>query len=358
MRKRSGRDMDIQELLRYLAIIRKRGWLILLLVISTVGGILVIARSHEPVYEASLKFLFTTPPTAEVSVYNEFRQTSLRDEIPFAKANFIEILTSGVVIYDAIETLGADITVDEVAAGLTVEPVPDSEFVELSLQCRDPQLVAIMTNTLMDVALEYYGELRARPTTMSRIFISEQLALSLEEWETAEEDFTQFQIAIKIGDLNAAISTRQELLQSLALSRDTAWAEDDFQAVEKYEAIIAGYERELESSLGLRSQYTALQATANQARGIYELLLDRQTQAKLKENEIRNVGFVSMLGPARKPSSPVPFGFKLMLVGALVALVVGVSLAFGWEYLETQDIFETERERAATDRHSTQNGLP
>jgi uncharacterized protein involved in exopolysaccharide biosynthesis len=295
---------------------------------------------------------------AEVTVYNEFRQTSLRDEIPFAKANFIEILTSEVVIYDAIKILGADITVDELSAGLTVEPVPNSEFVELSLQCRDPQLVAIMANTLMDVALRFYGELRARPTTMSRIFISEQLTLSLEEWETAEENLTQFQIAIKIGDLDAAISTRQELLQSLAFTRDTAWAEDDLQVIKKYEALIAGYERELESSLGLRSQYTALQATANQARGIYELLLDRQTQAELKENEIRNVGFISILGPARKPSRPVSFSFTLMLAGALVALVVGVSLAFGWEYLETQDIFETERERTATDRHSTQQGLP
>ena len=115
---------------------------------------------------------------------------------------------------------------------------------------------------------------------------------------------------------------------------------------------------ELQNLLVLRPQYTALKAATSQARGTYDMLLDRQTQAKLKENEIENVGFISVLGPARKPSQPVPFSPKMALLGAAVSLVVGVLLAFGWEYLETQNVFETVADGVATDKHKSQKNLP
>ncbi|MBE9513738.1 MAG: hypothetical protein IMY83_01715, partial [Chloroflexi bacterium] len=288
--------MSIQELLDYVAILRKRWWLILLLVISTVGTILVISRSQKPLYEASLKFLFTTPPISEVSVYNEFRQVSVGQEIPAAKANFIEMLTSKVVIWDAIETLGADLTGDEVLARLTVEQSPVSGFVELSLQCEDPQLAADMTNALMDTALRYYGELRAKPTTMSRIFISEQLSLSREGWEKAEEKITQFQIEHNIGDLETEIDRQQSLIQSLTLVHDTDSAEGNMEAVARYETIMAQRKQELQNLLALRPRYTTLKTASDQVRGTHELLLARQTQAELKENEIMSVGFINVLG--------------------------------------------------------------
>ena len=348
----------MNELLDYLAIIRKRWWLILLLVISTVSTTLVISKNQKPVYEASLKFLFSTPPVAEVSVYNEFRQVSVGDQIPSAKANFIEILASEVVAWEAIETLGANITTGEVLAGLTVEPVLNSEFVELLLRCEDPQLAADMANALMDAALRYYGELRSRPTTMSRVFIAEQLSLSREAWEEAEERLTRFQIENRTGDLDIEVSAKQSLLRSLTLEHDAALAGGNMQVVARYATIIAERETELRDLLGFRSQHTALKAMANQARGTYELLLNRQTQAKLKENEIMNVGYISVLGPAHKPSKPVGFDLKLVLLGAVVSLVVGVVLSFGWEYLETQNVFETVGDRVATDKRKPQESPP
>ena len=349
--------MNIRELLDYLAILAKRWWLILLLVVSTVGTILVISRNQTAVYEASLKFLFSTPPMVEVTVYNEIRPASVGDEIPAAKVNFMEIIRSTTVVGDAIEALGADITTDEVLAGLTVEQELNSEFVTLSLQCEDPGLAAALTNAVMNAALRYYGELRSRPTTMSRVFIASQLGLNREAWEKAEEELTKFQIEHKIGELDTELSLQQSLLRSLTLEHDAALAGGNVQVAEKYRAIIAERELELQNLLVLRPQYTALKAATRRTRGIYDMLLDRQTQAELKENEIENVGFISVLGTARKPSQPVQFNPKIALLGAAVSLVVGVLLAFGWEYLETQNVFETVADEVATDKHKSQKNL-
>jgi len=350
--------MNIRELLDYLAILRKRWWLILLLVISTVGTILVISRSQKPRYEASLKFLFTTPPMAEVTVYDEIRRASVGEEIPSAKANFIEMLTSKVVICNAIETLGADITSDEVLARLTVEQSPNSGFVKLSLQCEDPQLAADVTNAVMDEALRQYGELRARPTTMSRVFIAEQLDLSRGVREKAEEGLARFQAEHKIDNLDTEISAKRSLLQSLTLAHDTALAEGDMQALAGYENIIAQREAELQNLLVLRPRYTEVKTRADQVRETHELLLNRQTQAELKENEIMNVGFISVLEPARKPSKPISSSLMLVLLGTVVSLAVGVLLSFGWEYLETRDVFETMGDQVATDKHRPQKSPP
>lgn len=343
--------MNMKEVLHYLAILKKRWWLILVLVAATVGTIVFTLLTQEPVYEASIKFLFSTPPVAEVTVYDEFRQPSVRDEIPFAKSNFIEVLTSKVVIWDAINALGANVNADQVSAGLTVEELANSEFVRLAVRQRDPQLAADMTNALMDAALKYYGELRARPTTMSSTFINEQLSLAQETWQKAEDELTRFQLQNQIGDLDTQIATEQSLIRSLILQQSIAVAENDTQGADKYSTIISQREETLQSMVGLRSQYTALKAAANQTRDTYELLLNRQTQAKLKENEILNVGFVSALGPATPPSSPVStFDLKLVLLGALMSLVVGILLAVGWEYLAVHRAMEKAQESEAVDR--------
>ena len=79
-----------------------------------------------------------------------------------------------------------------------------------------------------------------------------------------------------------------------------------------------------------------LAEAVRQADTLYNYLLDKETEAKLKENEALHLSFVQVLGPARPPSHPLPpINFKILALGAVISLILGVGLAFLWEYLET-----------------------
>jgi uncharacterized protein involved in exopolysaccharide biosynthesis len=104
-----------------------------------------------------------------------------------------------------------------------------------------------------------------------------------------------------------------------------------------YDQIIAERQRELQRLLDLSSEYDALGSTVDQAGATYSYLLDRETEAKLKENELSNVDFIRVI-PARERSHPLPrVNLKVILLGLVVSLVLGIMLAFLLEYLEVAE---------------------
>jgi succinoglycan biosynthesis transport protein ExoP len=342
--------METRAALRFFRVLKKRWWLILLLMLSTVCSIMVAFYTETPVYRSSLKFLFTSPPTAGLTIYSDFRTPDMRSEISYGRANFIEILGSTSTVWQAMQTLGIGLSVEDVV--VVVEPSEDSEIVRLIVEADDPQIAANMANALMDEALRTYGALLAKSTTMSHKFLSQQLDVAYAEWKQAQEKLVQFQIENGISDLQSALSSKQVLIRSLSLERDSAWVKGDLQAVAGYGEMIADREKELQDLIWLSSQYAELETDVKQAESVYKLLLSRETEAVLKENEILNVGFVSVLEPARPSSHPIPaFKPKIVLLGAVVSIAVGVFLAWGWEYLETQNVFDTLRGQQANEEH-------
>ena len=179
------------------------------------------------------------------------------------------------------------------------------------------------------------AELRARSATNSLIVISTQLGEARRELETAKHKLTQFQIENRMGNLDVAIQVGQGLIKSLVEARDHAIAAGDVDTAAAYDVIVADREADLLVLLRLDPAYTALDTDVSRFQSLYSLLLEKQTEAKFKENEARNAGFIQILEPARRPSGPSPFPTaKLLVAGAVVSVSVGVILALLLEYLE------------------------
>ena len=72
-----------------------------------------------------------------------------------------------------------------------------------------------------------------------------------------------------------------------------------------------------------------------------EVCKNRNTHfAELKENETRNVGYIQVVEPARKPVRPdSPFNAKIVVAGAVASLIVGVLLALVLEYVDRLRVF-------------------
>jgi uncharacterized protein involved in exopolysaccharide biosynthesis len=342
--------MDIKELITYFRVIKKRLWLIGLLMGATLGAVFIISYLSRPLYKATTSFQVTAPVPADVSLFNnEFRTSTARDELRYTKSNFLEVLRSEFVIRQVIEELQLDISPDKLLMEqILIEQDELSDFVKLTVTADSPKMANAIANTLMDKATHYFGELSARSFTANRESIQEQLQTRKEELDQAKAALIQFKIKNKIGSLGGLVDKQQSLIVDLKLSRDTALAEGDQPAVFAYDQIITARERELQDLILLTLDYDNLQDSVEKIDTTYSGLVDKETEAKLKENELLSAKFIRVI-PASEPTQPLPrINTTLTSVAAIVSLVVGILIAFLLESLDNLSVSTSKEDNVFT----------
>ena len=101
----------------------------------------------------------------------------------------------------------------------------------------------------------------------------------------------------------------------------------------RYDQMIAQRATEMSSLIGLHTEYDNLEAAVARANDAFTFLADKATEARLKENQGLDSGFLQIIEPARIPTDPTPSQTtRLALVGALLALLAGIVLAFVLEF--------------------------
>jgi uncharacterized protein involved in exopolysaccharide biosynthesis len=325
--------MSIQELVVYWKVITKRLWLIGLLMAVTLGAMIVISYLSKPMYTATISFQVSAPLPSEVTVFSEYRESSSRDEIIYTRRSFLAVLQSAFVHWQAIEELGLDMDADELAECMVIDVGENTEFFDLDVTLADPELAAAVANTLVDKTALYIGELSAGSITTNKEFIQEQLREVAVELEAAREALLQFQIENRTGSPSTFLGSPESLLTNLRLRRDQALAEGEDAVAASYDEIIAERERGLQELILVNSEYATLQAKVNRIGETYARLLDKETEAELKENEILSAKFVRVI-PARAPTHPLPrLKTSILFLGAVMSLALGIALAFLLEYL-------------------------
>jgi uncharacterized protein involved in exopolysaccharide biosynthesis len=140
-------------------------------------------------------------------------------------------------------------------------------------------------------------------------------------------------VSNNIGTLDGAIDAKISMVRSLELSHDEAVSRSDLASAEAYSALIRQRQGELQDLIRLSGVYTTLANHVVQLQETYDFLLEKRTEAQLKENQARNLDFVQVFGQARVPDSPEPrISLSILALSIAVASAVGVMLAFGWEY--------------------------
>ncbi|RME41920.1 MAG: hypothetical protein D6791_19010 [Chloroflexi bacterium] len=375
------------ELITAYRVVRRWWWLILSLVLVTAVAMGLRLQMAAPVYQGQVKLRFTIPQQEDVQLYDQYRSVSLRGEITIARNNFVEIMRSRVVrrrVADQLDLQGADARYD-----LDVQASRDSEFLYLTVHARTPKLAEEIANTHVSTAINYYGEVLAKPATAAKDFLEKQLQIAENEFESAEAALTRFQTENGIGALDDEltsynrliehlqlernrrmlegptsrdIQTTEKLLDQLKLERERAYAEADTDVMNRFDKAIDRYTKELEQLtedtsatahvdkliakrrkemerlVALGPTYNILHENVRQAREGYQLLLNKYTEAVLKENTARNAPFVQVIEPAVAATSaqPVPTRLRALLVVAVAgSLGLGILLAFVLEYLTT-----------------------
>jgi uncharacterized protein involved in exopolysaccharide biosynthesis len=326
--------MPPSDISLYGRVILKRAWLILLLVVVTAATVAGVSYTRPLVYRTTLRFQVTSSPPTDVTLYQTSRTTLSSDEIAKTRANFIELVTSLDVAWETVEALQLPMSGRELVNTLQVQESEDSDFVRLSVTTEDAQRSADIANTLIAVAVRRYGEMNARPLTLAGQFISDQLAETQAELDQARAELISFQSSHNLGTLDGTIDAKISMIRSLELSHDEAVSRGATAEAEAFSQLIRQRQGELQALIELSGLYTTLSTRVSQLQETYDFLLEKRTEARLKENQARNLDFVQVFGQARVPDSPEPrVSLSILALSIAVATALGVILAFFLEYV-------------------------
>lgn len=326
--------MTARDILLYFNVVKKRWWLIAILCAVTAATILFSFYNSPPVYQATVQFLVSAPPSGGVALYPSYRDPTLNEERAVTQSNFVEVLKSSTVAFRTLQELGSSVSLNQLLQNVTVEESRDSQLIQLTVQTGSPADSAALANEVVRTAVRYYGELRALSATNSREFIEQQLKIAQLDMQKAQKALIQFQIENKMGPLEPEIDSQQALIGSLRLRRDEAEAEGREEAMTVYERLIQDREAELQELVFRRIEYSNLAAEAGRAQTVYDLLVNKETESILKENEILSTDFVQIVEPAVVPKQAIqPFNATILILGLVVSLIAGVLLTLLLEYL-------------------------
>ena len=217
----------------------------------------------------------------------------------------------------------------------------------ISVRAADPETAALLANTVVEVGLQRYGELRAQPTANTRQFIERELEGVRAELEIAEAELMQFQIANKLTTLNGAVDNQYSLIRHLETQGDLARIGGDLAKAQALEKLLLEREAELQNMIGLSAEYNELFERVERVRNTHDFLLDRWSESRIKENQILEVGFIQVITPAQPPRRPVStIDGKLVVLGATASLLGGVLLTFLLEYIKHAGVFQSLRRRS------------
>ena len=334
--------METREMGLYLNVVRKWWWVIALLVGVTVGTMLAIAFLTEIQYEATVTVQVSAPPPQEVPLYSEFGRQALNDGIQQTRSSLNEFLLEGDVPYRTLEALPETLMNDnELRERITIDLPDNSQLMRISVRAADPETAALLANTVVELGLQRYGELQAQPTANTREFIERELEVARAELDATEAALMQFQINNRMGTLNRVIEKQYDLLRSLNLEYDLARVNGDLVKAQAIEKISFEREAELQDLIGLSAEYNELADSVERARNNFNFLLDRKTEAQIKENQLLDLGSVQIITAARPPRRPVAaIGNNIIVLGAVVSFLAGVLLTFLLEYLEISGAFK------------------
>lgn len=344
--------MNIREILSYWQIIRKWWWVIVLLFVTTVGTMFLISVISETRYESTVTVQVSAPPPQEVPLFSQFgRETGVSTAIEQTRRSFAEFLQAGDAAWRTLDALpDVNLAGIDLRERMMVELPDDSQLMRITVPYPDPDIAALLANALVEKGLEGYGELLAKPTANNRAFIEQQLEIARSELSKAESELTQAQMDNKIGDLNRAIDTQYELLSSLRLQLDLASANREIAKVRGLEKVIEQRETELQELLGFSSEYTALTGRVDRLRDTYSFMLDKSAEAQIKENQILDLSSIQVITPARPASEPsVLIDSRMVFLGAVVSLILGVLLTFILESLEAAGVLRGVKPTGSSD---------
>ncbi|MEN9936966.1 MAG: hypothetical protein RLZZ387_3545 [Chloroflexota bacterium] len=199
------------DLLRYILLLRRWIWLLLLAPILSGGATYFISREMSPVYQASTKLLIEQASTGSAATDYSAILSSER-----LARTYAQLLTTRPILSEVIGVLQLQTTPDVLAEQVTVTPLRDTQLIVVTVEDSDPARAALVANTLAEVF-----NTRNRLSQSER-FVESKVSLE-QELVKLQTDIDSTQLAIN-GLQGAASQAERSRLQDRLAQYRTSYA--------------------------------------------------------------------------------------------------------------------------------------
>jgi len=334
------------ELQRYLTIVRRWIWLLVLgVVLGALGGYFA-SSSQTPIYQASTRFvILRAAQTSNVDYYSYLDSQQLI-------STYIQLLTTSSLAEAASLELGFQVYPGQASAS----QMTDTQFVQLTVTDPDPEKAARIANVMVTVLIDQNEKLQA-----VRYVNSEQnLLAQAEQVQTQITDLQSqltnvssatvkdqlVQVESQINDLQTQITNLQTEITNLSVNDPTeeqkAQLADAQASLAQLQPVLSQYQQIYSNLIVLgqplnnnnsTTQLSHLQTTLSLYQQIYVDLLSSLENVRLARAQ--NTPNVVQVEPAVVPTSPIrPQPIRSTLLAAAVGFMLAAGIAFLIEYLD------------------------
>jgi capsular polysaccharide biosynthesis protein len=147
------------ELGDYIRILKRRGWLIILLAVLTAGAAFGFSKAQPTIWQASARILITSRP--------DFGQTQAAREL---RRDYAVWLNSSLRAATVIDTLQLDMTPGQLMGNVTIAPSTSESVIQLDVENSNPDLAKVMARIWAEQLEMYLQERNADLRQEDRIF--------------------------------------------------------------------------------------------------------------------------------------------------------------------------------------------
>lgn len=373
----------------YVAVLKRRFWVILLLLAATMAVILGRAWTTPPAYRSSTVLQIIPLEPEEVTLFTRLNTVSSADTIDLIVYQFDNLIKNARIAQQTLSETGVKMTTGDVLAGMTLERDPSGDLVTVSAVATNPDDAEKLLQKQVDLALQEFRGSRARPSEASGKFLETELIQAEKDLQSARDAVLQFKLDNQVDSLDRGLAAEEQSIRDLLTARQTAEIE-----IKRREAAVKELERqsaEAQKTAADAAANTPAAAQANQrvqelARDIsdarvqmvsqqaqvdasaallaerqgalaglitlggkYQALLDtvqekldsrdflagKVREARLKESQSRNIGYLQVVTPPSTPRTQLPTRTaQTALLGAVLSIVAGGILVFVLEFVE------------------------
>src|SRR5713101_6126197 len=202
----------------YWLVLRKRKWVVLATLVVVVTLATIVSLRTRPIYDAFAKIEINQPNSDALLGFKDVGAGVSPDyysDSQFELATQVNILQSGTIALQVIKALNLDSSAPEVTgkpviarppdrskeagqiarfqASLHVVPLPETRLVEIRYSSPDPQMSAMVVNTLVQTFIEENIKAKFDSTMQASQWLSKQLGDLQLKVETSQEKILRYQ---------------------------------------------------------------------------------------------------------------------------------------------------------------------
>lgn len=214
--------METGSFWRYLAVIRKRLWLILLLFAATMVVILVRAWSTPPTYRSSLTLQVIPLEPEEVTLFSRAATTSIADLNDLTLFQFTNALRDSSVALRAIGAAGVNISAGDLLDNIQIGRDPSGDKITVSVTAREPQDAQALVIAQVAQAQAELQQSRSLPAAATGRFLAAELANADRDLTAAKDELLRFKLANNMESVEREINAEQDAIRALTGTREAA----------------------------------------------------------------------------------------------------------------------------------------